>query len=108
MVVEAISVASERLLKHLLHSASILDACVCLRQEYITNQSMEFVYQWMVTNEGISGRSFEIFALALQRSDTLVVDMTLEQRFASRALRLIKNEHSVDNILVADEDADEI
>jgi hypothetical protein len=65
-----------------------MDASILLKSEEISKAIIEYLYEWMV-EYGMDGRTFEVFALALQRPG-LRVDVSLEQRFASRALQQYK------------------
>jgi hypothetical protein len=92
------------LLSHLLSCASISDVTAVLKQEQISKSMLESLYRWMVDHE-MEGRAFEIFALGLQRPGLAASpDVSLEQRFASRALWQYKKEQSIS--LNSDEEDD--
>ncbi len=95
------------LLSHLLSCASFSDVAIVLKHPEISRSMLESLYQWMVEQE-MEGRTFEIFALGLQRPVlSEYYDVSLEQRFASRALLQYKKEHSIE--LHSDDDGgDEI
>jgi hypothetical protein len=65
-----------------------MDASMILKSEEISKAILEYLYEWMV-ERCMDGRTFEVFALALQRPG-LRVDVSLEQRFASRAVQQYK------------------
>jgi hypothetical protein len=75
-------------LLHLLQCCSIADAHAVLRSDSVTAAHLGYLYQWMVENDCSAG-SFDSFAIAMQRSDVLV-DVQVEQRFASRAMSLLR------------------
>jgi hypothetical protein len=75
-------------LLHLLQCCSIADAHAVLRSESVTAARLGYLYQWMVENDCSAG-AFDSFAIAMQRSDVLV-DVQVEQRFASRAMSLLQ------------------
>jgi hypothetical protein len=78
------------LLSYLLPGASITDAAAVLRNEEVSRPILDSLYLWMVDHE-MEGRAFDIFALALQRPGLAARnDVSLEQRFASRALMQYK------------------
>ena len=79
----------EEYLKHMLVSASIFDASVVLKRDDCTETMLSFLYRWMVT-KSLDGKSFEIFALALQRRRLMSSDVSLEQNFASRSMQQYK------------------
>jgi hypothetical protein len=81
---------TEMLLSHLLLSASILDAWNVLVKEDISKSTLDFLYEWMVERDDLDARAFEIFALAFQRSGLSLDHVSLEQKFASRALQQYK------------------
>lgn len=78
------------LLSHLLLSASIVDAWNVLKKEDISRSTLDFLYEWMVERDDLDARAFEIFALAFQRSGLSLDFISLEQKFASRALQQYK------------------
>lgn len=85
------------LLSHLLSCASISDVTGVLKQEDFSKSILESLYRWMVEHQ-MEGRTFEIFALGLQRPGLSVAasdNVSLEQRFASRALWQYKKEQSL-------------
>lgn len=84
---------SARLLSHFLSCASISDVVIVLKHEETSKATLESLYRWMVENE-LEGRAFEIFALGMLRPG-LVHDVSLEQRFASRAMMQYKKEQSI-------------
>jgi hypothetical protein len=75
-------------LLHLLQSCSIADAHAVLLSDSVTVAHLGYLYQWMVENDCTAG-AFDSFAIAMQRSDVLV-DVQVEQRFASRAMSLLQ------------------
>ena len=76
----------ELLLSHLLLCATSVDAAVALRNEEVSRPMLDSLYHWMVDKE-MEGHAFEIFELALKRLRlNSRNDVSLEQRFASRAL----------------------
>jgi hypothetical protein len=81
---------TEMLLSHLLLSASIVDAWNVLKKEDISRSTLDFLYEWMVERDDLDARAFEIFALAFQRSGLSLDFISLEQKFASRALQQYK------------------
>lgn len=82
------------LLEHLLRAMSISDACYLLKQEDMEKKTLAFLYDWMIdANMPVS--SFEVFALALQRRD-LMDDVSMQQKFASRALQMYRNTNEDD------------
>ncbi|KAG7342230.1 heat repeat-containing protein [Nitzschia inconspicua] len=80
------------LLRHLLRSSSNADARYVLLEERISSREMNNLYKWMVeqTNDDVDARSYEIFALGLSSISRWSDDISLEQRFASRALQMCK------------------
>jgi hypothetical protein len=75
-----LTVATADLLRHLLAGVSILDATHVLK---LTERArVEFLYDWMI-DHNVSAEAFEAFALAFV---TCSGSISLEQRFASRAL----------------------
>ena len=74
------------LLAHLLRATTISDACYLLKQDDVGKSTLEFLYEWMV-DENMPLGAYESFALALQRRD-LLDDVSLQQKFASRALHM--------------------
>jgi hypothetical protein len=82
-------------LLHLLRSATISDAFQVISDERVTAQELDVFYMWMVDQKegNVDAHAFEIFALALQRPGQWSEDVTLEQRFASRALQKYKDDH---------------
>ncbi|KAG7363403.1 heat repeat-containing protein [Nitzschia inconspicua] len=80
------------LLRHLLRSSSNADARYVLLEEEISSREMNNLYKWMVeqTIEDVDARSYEIFALGLSSLSRWSDDISLEQRFASRALQMCK------------------
>lgn len=85
----------ELLLEHLLRATSISDACYLLKQEDVEKKALEFLYDWMI-DANMPIRSFEAFALALQRRD-LMDDAGLQQKFASRALQMYRDTNNGDD-----------
>jgi hypothetical protein len=78
---------------HLLPIASITDAYTVLLDDRITHDTLETFYTWMVEQPDniLDAHAFEIFALALERFGGQWSDnVSLEQRFASRALQKCK------------------
>jgi hypothetical protein len=76
--------------RHLMESASTFDANVVLACEDIADAWMEHLYEWMVLNK-CSARVFDAFTLALQKPE-LHVPVTVEHKFAKRAMNLFRNE----------------
>ena len=86
-----LSVAIAELLRHLLIGVSILDATHVLK---LTDRSrVEFLYNWMI-DHNISAEAFEAFALAFVDCSGSI---SLEQKFASRALERYRN-HGTNDI----------
>lgn len=56
-----------------------------LKHDDVEQRDIDFLYEWMVERD-VPLDSFEPFALALQRKD-LMDDVSLQQKFASRALQ---------------------
>lgn len=80
------------LLSHLLSCASISDVVIVIQHEETSTTAMlESLYQWMVEQD-LEGRAFEMFSLGMQRKQH---DVSLEQRFASRAVMQYKKEQSI-------------
>lgn len=77
------------LLQHLLSLVTICDVCHVLRHDDVEQRDIDFLYGWMVERD-VPLNSFEPFALALQRKD-LMDDVSLQQKFASRALQFYKS-----------------
>ena len=82
------------LLKHLVESASIVDAAIVISCEEIADSWMENLYEWMVS-KSCSARAFDIFALALQRPG-LYVPVAVERKFANLSMNLLRNESHED------------
>lgn len=97
-----------QLLRHLLSCASILDATFVVKHDDVTKSMLESLYGWMVEH-GMEGRAFEIFALAFQRPilSSNKNDISLEQRFASRAMSQYKKAQMI-SLTSADDDNDEL
>lgn len=73
-------------------ASTIYDACTMLKHEEISKPVLEFLYDWMTTQiDGVEANAFESFALALQRRD-LGGEVSLQQKFASRALQRYRNQ----------------
>tara|TARA_B110001450_G_scaffold197391_1_gene186000 strand:- start:84 stop:788 length:705 start_codon:yes stop_codon:yes gene_type:complete len=89
---------NENLLRHLLHSASLKTAIKVLNDEYITTNIMESMYLWMV-DQPLPSSAFEIFANAFQQGKSWS-DVSIEQRFASRAVQKYKQARLSDTISV--------
>jgi hypothetical protein len=81
---------------HLLQSSSIVDAHTVLVCESVTASHLGYLYQWMVENDCSTG-AFDSFAIAMQRPDVLV-DVQVEQRFASRAMSLLRIDEQDDEL----------
>ena len=95
------------LLGHLLSCASISDATLVVKHDDITKPMLESLYGWMVEH-GMEGRSFEVFALAFQRPIVSSKhDISLEQRFASRAMSQYKKAQTI-SLTSGDDDYDEL
>jgi hypothetical protein len=75
-------------LLHLVTSCSIADAHAVLLSETVTAAHLGYLYQWMVENDCSAG-AFDSFAIAMQKQNVLV-DVQVEQRFASRAMSLLR------------------
>jgi hypothetical protein len=103
----ATSEKMEQLMKHLLDAISIHDASTLLKEEDITDDMLQFLYNWMLANDGIASDAYDVFALALQRKD-VTVNVSLQQRFASRALQRYRIEHRDDEIALNHADEDEL
>ena len=65
-----------------------MDACIVLKCDDISKQTLECLYEWMLLHK-VDARIFEVFALGLQRHG-IRLDISLENSFASRALQLNK------------------
>ena len=86
------------LLSHLLFCATIADVAVFLKNEEVSRPMLDSLYHWMVENE-MEGRTYEIFALALQAPSLASRnDVSLEQRFVSRALMQYKKKGQATSI----------
>lgn len=63
---------------------SVLDACAVLQSEDITSSHLEWLYNWMLKNN-LNAEAYEQFAMAFDQTDHWDSNVSLEQRFASRA-----------------------
>jgi hypothetical protein len=84
--IDKLSQELDLLLFHLLQSPSIGDIASVLASDAISRADIVALYEWMVV-KSCSSRSFGIVSLAMQMPG-VVVDVEIEQRFASRALVL--------------------
>ncbi|CAB9520853.1 expressed unknown protein [Seminavis robusta] len=78
----------ELLCRHLLDTATTVDASVVTGCEEIAESWMEHLYEWMILQECTVG-AFDVFALALQRPGSRV-PINVEQKFANRAMTLFR------------------
>lgn len=104
--------ALTKLMGCLLGFTTISDAYELLRLPSVDSHHLEFLYQWMM-DENVDSLPFESFAVALQSQPSLLADVSIEQKFTSRALAKLKEERKtvspsepVGN--VGDEDEEEI
>ena len=81
------------LLQHLLSLVTIYDVCRLVKHDDIEQRDIDFLYGWMMERD-VPLNSFEAFALALQRKDVMD-DVSLQQKFASRALQFYKSHEDV-------------
>jgi hypothetical protein len=86
-----LTVQVELAARHLMESASTIDAIVVIACEDIADAWMGHLYEWMVLNK-CSVRAFDVFTLALQKPE-LRVSVTVEHKFAKRAMNLFRHEN---------------
>jgi hypothetical protein len=78
------------LLLHLLRDPAIVHISSALHCRQMAGAVLNKLFDWMMKND-CSSQSFSAFALAMQKPGNKV-DVDVEQRFASRALSLLKND----------------
>lgn len=74
----------ERLLRHTVPILSVFDVCLILRAEVTTSSHLEWLYDWMLSNN-MNAEPYEKFAIAFDHTNDWDSNVGLEQRFASRA-----------------------
>jgi hypothetical protein len=74
----------ERLLLHTVPILSVFDVCLILRAEATNSSHLEWLYDWMLSND-MNAEPYEKFAIAFDHTNDWDSNIGLEQRFASRA-----------------------
>lgn len=74
----------ERLLLRTVPILSVLDVCLILRAEATELSHLEWLYDWMLSNN-MNAEPYEKFAIAFDQTNNWDSNVCLEQRFASRA-----------------------
>ena len=78
-------------MKNMLYFATIDDIVSCFKQSDTSQSTIDFLYNWMVENES-DYRCFEWVGKAVLSSN-IDVDISLVQKFTSRALYEQRKEH---------------